>query len=399
MSGINLKDAFGQTPESVKACVQRSLLEGERKEPVMKRKMKLSLAVALAAVMLLAGAALAVSQLGGLGAIYGADNRPERQALLKDIQHLEESYEGNAVRCTMTEALYDPAGNAFALGWTMEPLAQDDQLYVVCDRLTIGGEGPWTRSMNNMSEYLLDGKTGCSVVGELPESCADTQCEITFSVFRPLVEIVRVYDDDSLGIEEEEARYAALLAEGKLPMTGDYNICVHPIIDFRADMSYSDELAASGLMELTDHFTLRMDIGGVSVREIRTCEGQKEFAFDGYEIRILSCEVTPTAAQIDIEYITDEEPGSSVHGEEWDPMLVVRIDVPGLEFWSPNMSVTIEDPVRLEDGRWSTIFRENASSLQVFPEELVITAGYYDEDFNCIIHTEDAITIKLTDKK
>ena len=160
-------------------------------------------------------------------------------------------------------------------------------------------------------------------------------------------------------------------------------------------MSYSDALLQTGLMEIADRFTLKVDISAMDVSEIRTYTGPESFVFDGYEIRIHSCLVTPFTAKLEIEYITDNEPGNGSKG--MGTLLSLKVNVPNTAVWSLNQGGVIEDPVQLADGRWSTMFTMDAMALQVFPEEFQITVGFYDDDFNLIVY-DDIINIKLTDR-
>ena len=105
--------------------------------------------------------------------------------------------------------------------------------------------------------------------------------------------------------------------------------------------------------------------------------------------------VTPFTAKLEIEYITASEPSNG--GRGMGPMLNLQVEVPGTEIWSLNQGGIIEDPVQLEDGRWSTLFTTDALALQVFPEEFKITVGYYNDDLSFIPYN-DVITLKLTDR-
>ena len=104
-------------------------------------------------------AALAVGWVSKIGEMYNMNDNTERQELLKYIQQLNDGYEGNAVRCVLTEALYDSASGSYGLGWSLEPLKDGDKLYVVLDGITIGGERTHTRNEMHVTEYLLDKKT------------------------------------------------------------------------------------------------------------------------------------------------------------------------------------------------------------------------------------------------
>ena len=370
---------------------QRVLANAKGEEPV-KKKLSVSaiLVIALIAVSITAALAVGLGLVSNIGQIYNLNDNSERQQLLKNIQQLNDNYEGNAVRFVLTEALYDSAAGSYGLGWTLEPLKDGDRLYVVLDGITIGGERTHTRNEINVTDYLLEKKTDGTVIGELPEN-GSGECEVTFSILRPIGEIVKVHTPEDEEIKETEKRYSDMLANGQLPMEGDGLI----YSETDGEQSYSDSLLQTGLMEIADRFTIKADISKIAVSEIRTYTGQETFAYDGYEIRIHNCVVTPFTAKLDIEYITDSEPDNG--GKGMGPMLNLQVEVPGTEVWSLNQSGIIEDPVQLADGRWSTLFTTDAQALQVFPEEFKITVGFYNEDLDFVAY-DDVITLKLTDQ-
>ena len=368
------------------------VLANTKGEELVKKKLSVSaiLVIALIAVSITAALAVGLGLVSNIGQIYNLNDNSERQQLLKNIQQLNDNYEGNAVRFVLTEALYDSAAGSYGLGWTLEPLKDGDRLYVVLDGITIGGERTHTRNEINVTDYLLEKKTDGTVIGELPEN-GSGECEVTFSILRPIGEIVKVHTPEDEEIKETEKRYSDMLANGQLPMEGDGLI----YSETDGEQSYSDSLLQTGLMEIADRFTIKADISKIAVSEIRTYTGQETFAYDGYEIRIHNCVVTPFTAKLDIEYITDSEPDNG--GKGMGPMLNLQVEVPGTEVWSLNQSGIIEDPVQLADGRWSTLFTTDAQALQVFPEEFKITVGFYNEDLDFVAY-DDVITLKLTDQ-
>ena len=359
----------------------------------MAKKLSVSAILAIALLVVSITVALAVEWVSNIGQIYNTNDNAERQEMLNDIHQISGCYEGNAVRCTLTEALYDSASGTYGLGWTLEPLNEGDRLYVVLDGIAIGGERVSSRNARNATNYLLKQKTDGAVIGELPENSGG-ECEITFSILRPTGEIVEVHKLDDEDYKDYEKRCREMLANGQLPMEGgELTYCYNGGYD--RYMSYSDALLQTGLMEIADRFTLKVDISAMDVSEIRTYTGPESFVFDGYEIRIHSCMVTPFTAKLEIEYITDNEPGNGSKG--MGTLLSLKVNVPNTAVWSLNQGGVIEDPVQLADGRWSTMFTLDAMALQVFPEEFQITVGFYDDDFNLIVY-DDIINIKLTDR-
>ena len=127
---------------------QRVLANAKGEEPV-KKKLSVSAILVIVLVAVSITAALAVGWVSNIGEMYNMNDNTERQELLKNIQQLNDGYEGNAVRCVLTEALYDSAAGSYGLGWTLEPLKDGDSLYVVLDGITIGGEYTDTRRISS----------------------------------------------------------------------------------------------------------------------------------------------------------------------------------------------------------------------------------------------------------
>lgn len=405
MTNINLKDAFGETPESIKACVRRSLHEEQRREPIMKRKLSVSLIAAVLALALMGCAALAAAQMGFIESLFAHEN-PENgelevdQSITEAVQAMDVVYEGDSVRCTLNEVLWDEVGNSYVLNWTMEPLADGDNLYVICDGVRFGGERAHERNCLYYTEYFLKEAVNGMVLGELPGN-ASPELEMSFTILRPTTELVKAVKSDAETPAEYQSRVKALLEEGNLVVESDgYLRTQHDLetSDSDSDTAYSDHLLSTGVLELADRFTLKADLSVARLNStVRTIEGPTEFVFDTCELRVTECTVTPTSAYLEIQYITNEQPTDG--GKGMGTMLDLYTEVPGVETWCGNADGTIYDPVQLEDGRWMTLFTCEAIGLKVFPDELIITPVTYTEEDNHFIptaHTDCAATLKLT---
>lgn len=302
----NLKDAFGSTPESIKECVQRSLREEQRREPVMKRKMTVSMAIALAAILLIGCVGLAASQMEGIAGIFGYTNSETgetivNEAVFKHIEALNETYEGKTVKFTLTEGMV--SGENVSLAWTLEPVNEGEQFYVLCN-FTVGGEYIGMTMMDSVTEFILDGAESCALSGSV--SGENLLTELKFSILKLNGEPTRLSEWDEEKETEEEfwQRVDALIADGKLPVAGDGVIEVRP----SRDMTYAEELVAAGAAELAEEFTVTVDLSPIrAVEEQRVYEGEKVFDFDGFEVQIVECVVTPVDTRIIFEYICDEQ--------------------------------------------------------------------------------------------
>lgn len=390
----NLKEAFGSTPESIKECVQRSLREDQRREPVMRRKMTLSLAVALAAILLIGCVGFAATQLEGIAGIFGYTDSETgetivNEAVLKHIEALNETYAGKAVRFNLTEALVS-SGN-ISLAWTLEPVNEGEQFYVLCNN-TVGGKYLDMAMLDTVTEFILDGVEQCALSGRV--SGENLLTELKFSIMKLNGEPTRIsgWDDENETEDEFWARMEALIAEGKIPMAGDGVIEVRP----SKDMTYAEELVAAGAAELVEEFTVTVDLNPVkAVDEHRLYEGVKSFSFDGFEIQIVECVVTPADTRIIFDYICDKQ----LTEVELDELLMgFVIGVPGVETWAMVGTADYELPVQLEDGRWKVTITGKVMQQVIYPEELILSLAEYDAEGNPTPLTGEGILLKLTDK-
>ena len=391
----DLKNAFGSTPESVKECVLRSLREEPRREFVMKKKRMLSLAIALAVVLALGCAGFAATQLEGIARIFGFTNHETgetvvNEAALRHITALNEVYEGKTVRFTLTEGMYSPMNSNLALGWTLEPLTEGEMYYVLCD-VQVGGMYMGHMTLSRVTEYILSGAERCALSGSVSGESLLT--ELKFSILKLKGEPVRFegWDDENETEEEFWARSDALIAEGKLPMAGDGVIEVRP----SRDLTYAEELVRAGAAELAEEFTVSFDLRAISpIDEMRVYEGEKTFSFDGFEVQITECTVTPADSRISLEILCDEEALAKdiVRGG------FVRFCPPGEEYWMGAACPRFLAPVRTGDGRWKVSVTYDVMEQLVYPEELILSIAAADENENPILLTGDGILLKLTDR-
>jgi len=395
----NLKKAFGSTPESVKECVRRSLREEKRREQVMKRKMTVSIAAALAVIMMLGCAGFAASQLDGIAGIFGYTD-PEtgevvvNEAAIAQITALNEVYEGKTVRFTLTEGMYTPLTEQVAMSWTLETVDPEAEYYILCNA-QVGGSWIEAGSLMNMTEYFLKGAKQDTRSGVLTGD--GLMAELKFSILKVNGEIVRYsyVEDEASSEERKQTRKEYLeecISEGKLPMAGDGMIEVPGI----PDATYAEELVATGLVELAEEFTVTFDLGAISPGEAyRVYEGEKQFAFDGFEIHFNEVVVTPTGSRIEYDYISDTE----ITQDDMDFLMASpNASVEGVDVWTKSAGATNTDPVQMEDGRWKITVSYRTYAQTVYPEELIFSLTRYDENGDPTPLTGEGIRLTLTDK-
>lgn len=360
----------------------------------MKRKMTLSLAVALAVVMALGCAAFASTQLDGLAGVFGFTNQETgetvvNEAAMKHITALNEVYEGKAVRFTLTEGMYSPLNNYVSMGWKLEPVTEGEKYYILCSE-KVGGSWLEAGSMSYAGEFILDRPVSASRTGYLTGE--GLQTELTFSIMRLNGEPAYVYHGDDETDDEFFTRCEALIAEGKLPMAGDGLIEVRQI----KDKTYAEELVIAGAAELAEEFTVSFDLGAIKpVDEHRVYEGEKNFSFDTFDIEFCRIVVTPGDSRIEFDLLLDKE----ITQEDIDTSAChIDIAVEGMEYWFKAGYPRFSAPEKTGDGRWKVSVTYETTLQAVYPEELIFSINRYDAEGNPAPLTGEGIRLKLTDK-
>lgn len=416
MTEKRLKDAFGETPLSVQYRVKNAL-NGPKEETHMK-KLSIGLVCAMLAVALLGGAAIAGTQWGVLEFLGWRDsegNVAMNRKIASAVQTVGETYDGKAVKMNVTDAIYDSAGKAYTLAWTLENKTPGTEYYVCCDGITFDGQKGWMRSMMNVSEFIIDDRAvECGVTGEAPEN-GGKNVEMTFTILKPLAEIVDVSSAlegvNGEVAQDAEAAYLAEIekinGEGKIAMSGDY------FVEFGEDgwrehETYVEALMRSGKFETVDHFTLSFPLRDDSMGEMKkTCTGETDFKFDGYELRVREAELTPLKAYFKVDYISDEKPGDG--GKGIGPLWEIRFAIddgvdhtkelgqPYNTYWFSNGGGSWDDdPVQMEDGRWLSSYEFEMLELRAWPDEVKMFLVTYDEELNNPdFHTDEAATLRF----
>ena len=387
MKEIDLKAAFGRTPDSVKQCVARSLLLADRKEKSMKRSIPKVILIAALITLLLGTAAFAAGELGVVQLLSIGQEINESAAA--GVQNVEGEYTGSAVRMTMNDALYDDRMNTFAISWVIENLHDDENLYVLFDGVTFGGA--WAESGNgrNQTEFLLPAdETMGSMLGKLPGNDS-TDGEIRFTILRALAPMERIAETETL--EAYRSEIARVQEKGSIPCEGDG---VPVVAEYDLGKTYAENLLATGQFELADQISVSFTLqDGLLDDTYRAYEGEKHFVFDGYELRIREAYMTATGAYFQVEYITPEAPLDLGKGMGWQWKL--RFTDPDGGFWMGSAGGSHEDPVQMEDGRYMSVYTYEVVQMFYQPEKLLMTLVTYDQDFNRTVHEEDTVLLSF----
>lgn len=385
MKETDLKRAFGSTPECMEQCVTRALRLADRRENQMKHSVTKLILVTALIVVLLGAAAFAAGELGVLQLLsIGQDINEDAAA---GVQTVEGEYSGNAVRMTLNDALYDDNMGTFAISWVMENLHDDENLFVLFENVTFGGEGANARSSVNAMEFMLPAdETPGSILGELPDN-ESTEGEIRFTILRALAPMEKIAETDTL--EAYRAEIARVLEKGNIPCEGDG---APAVVGYDLDKTYAENLLATGQFEMADQFSVSFTLQtGLLDDTYRAYEGEKQFVFDDYELRIREAYMTATGAYFEVEYITPEAPVDMGKGMGWP--WKVRFTDPDGGFWFGNAGGSHEDPVPTEDGRYMSVYAFEVVQVFYQPEKLQMTLVTYDEAFNSTVHEEDAVLL------
>lgn len=392
MKPDRLKEAFGSTPEDVKRCVWRALQTERVEERPARRGVRLWAAAALAAVMLLGCVGLASSRLDGLADLFGyvdpdSGDVVVNEAAIRSIQAVNETYEGETVRFTLTEVMHNEADDQIALGWTLEPKAEGAEYYVLCYP-TVGGANLSGGAAKYASEYLLSGPVSCYRNGWLKGD--GLTVEMNFHIMKLNGELEPVSCEDDAKYEEY---LAERVAAGKLPIGGD-GLIEAPILP---GGSYAESLIATGLVEEAEAFTVTFDLASVAaVSEKRVYEGDDVFVFDAFEVHVTECYATPSSSVVKLELV-----GNQPMTQEWLDRIGCVIECPDgeAEYWARAITGTIETMIREENGRWHASMEYQATLQAVYPETLTISLFEYDEAGEPTPLIGEGIELKLSEQK
>lgn len=367
---------------------QRIIASEKGESANMKMRWKISTAailVILASILLAGTVAYAAMRLGVLD-IFTFDGKSNESAA-SGVQIVDASYEGNNVRFTVNDALYDVAGQSYAIGFTIENLTDADNLYVVCESITFDGQESHMRAMMNVDEYILPkGITEGAVMGELPEGSSGI-CEIKYTFLRGL------YPYEALPEDTEDITHAAreLRKSGKIPLEPDGYLPT----EYDPDKTHLQMILASGQFEIADTFTLQFELDSKLLEASKMVySGQVEFEFDDYELRINSAYTTAISAHIEVAYITPNKPKDG--GKGFGPLWGLEFDLPDKSSWTGNAGGRWDDPVQMEDGRYMSVYYYEALELFTQPDTLIMTLVEYDDNFKPTVHEDEAVTLHFT---
>lgn len=363
---------------------QRVIEAGKGESQKMKRKLSASIVLAAVLICMFIVSGAAAAKLGVLNLFSYGDQLNESAA--GGVQRVAASAKGSVIRYTVDEALYDNAGKNFALSFTIENLTNEENLYVLCESISFGGEQAHLRSMNNITEFILpQGTTEGAVLGELPEG-ESSKCEMIVTFLRPLYP----YVDMPYETDDTRAAAAQIRESGGIPVEGDGMIFLEEMYE----MGYVPAFSASGLFEIADRFTLSFNLEpGLLDDTKREYSGPDRFTFDDYELQVLSAYTTATAAYFRIAYITSEPPMDL--GKGFGPAWQLAFDVPGSDAWTGNAGGSWEDPVQLEDGRYMSVYNYEALDLFTQPDTIQMLLVTYDETYTPTVHEKDAVLLSF----
>ena len=386
MKYSNLKSAFGETPDSVKNCVRRSLAQAGRREKIMRKRLPVMVA-AIIVLALIGCAGIAATNFEGIMQFFKTQGNEKAAPVVNEevqefIEPIDISHEGNGVKVVLHEMLYDANADTIALAWTIEARDAKDELYVSCEPRTSAG---FIKSahMNYVTDFMLKGSVVGVFSGNLPEDATDVI--LPFDIIRLKAGTQRVRSGDFEMEEAFDAHVRSLVEGGVLPQAGDGAFELY----FMPGETDTEKLLATGLCELVDSFTLTVPLDeSLSVSKVRTYAGESTIAFDGGQIVIHKLTATPTSVSIDLDYISDV-------GNTAD--FYIDVNPPAFENWCAGVSAVEKEPETLPDGRTKTAVTITASELLVFPDALEMRVLYYQDGTHVVSHASEVIHLPLTE--
>lgn len=350
------------------AAHQSRIWKRIEQEEQMHMKKRLTLTVAVALCALLIGTVAYAAMSGQLASWFSSEDGRTNEDIIGMIQPVQAAYEGDVVRVSVNEAIYDEAGESYALYWTVENLTGEEGLYMLSDWPSFGGEAAYTRLINNTTEVFLNEKlTECVAIGELPEG-SSRDCELNFTILRA-VGPYEIAEDGCI-----ESPLAERVEDGE---------------------DYVSQLVGGGSFEIAEAFKLSFQVGETDTSFLRVPAGETDFVFNDYEIKIERALLTPASALIDIRYITNEPVTDGGKGN--GPLYEFEISVDGEKKWYGNGGALIGEPEQLGDGRWSQLYEFDAKQLFLMPDALRITLVTYEDDdiFKPVYHRDESIELRF----
>lgn len=346
----------------------------------MKKRISAAFIAAIMMLLLLAGTAAAAVRLGVLS-LFTFDGRTNESAAA-GVQMLSSQYDGDSVRFTVNEAIYDKAGGHYTVGFTIENLTDSDRLYLCCDGIYFNAERSYTYT--DVTELILpQGVSEWAVTGELPEH-ADGVCEVRYTILRGLYPFVEA-NSTQMSSDKYLEHIQKIRENGGIPIDVDGYIYTN---DGEWDgKTYTEMLLETGQFEMADQVALRVDMNEKLLEGTKkTCSGPKRFDFDGYALEVVEAYTTPTTACFKVAYITDEAQGTE---GEWSLSFTTPDGTP----WMGGANGAWEEPVQTEDGKYRSVYRFEALNLFVQPDVLHMALVTWDDSTGLTVHEEDTVTL------
>lgn len=243
----HLQNAFPPVPDSVHEALEKALKEKETMKNIQKMRPVFALSMALALVLMLAGAAYAVTQTGVLQYLVSGDATQELQSSVQDVTA---TITEDNIKIDLSGAVYD--GKRLAIGISAENLNPEALAMLTLDAVYLNGDpvsiefqsfaGQWLPSVFAVEDATDTMLSRNPVSGGMLSAALDStyegviRGEAVFTVTRPLNDKIVVLDP---------------------VMWYDYNKAYADSPDMAADYQARYEAIAQSGVEIADAFSCR----------------------------------------------------------------------------------------------------------------------------------------------
>ncbi|MDR0928734.1 MAG: hypothetical protein LBM74_03355 [Oscillospiraceae bacterium] len=379
-----------------------------------------SLALAMALLMLLGGAALAASGWGSRLFLTREDkegNPIVNEALVSLVQPIGQVFEGDAVRMELVDAIYD--GQFFVMTWALQNKLSEDALYLRMEnirqddvRISALATSPQPRNGLIMPGETFEG--GLSIIVEPNKKTDILDFSFDYAVLTPQGEVVPMNYPYELEGEAFEAAYwaevARIEAEGNVALTPDGKLALSPLAlpeNLAEVVPYSQMLVNAGRMAAVETIPVHLSLAPSAMVHSLLPDGQPVEKDNGdYILRITQADSSPGAIHFTLEHefknLKAMEKYAAYYGfpEGANPS-GVRLDW-WYHFENADDTLTYSyhgmpdnNPKLEANGKWVWRYQVTLTGLQIDPDNITIIP-LRDEAANpgeFIPHPEEGITL------
>jgi hypothetical protein len=368
-----------------------------------------SLALAMALLMFLTGAALAASGWGSRLFLTREDedgNPIVNEELVALAQPIGQVFERDRLRVEIIDAIYD--GQYLVLTWTLQNKQTEGDIFVLAENIRQGESYQQMQgTFRQMTEVLLKpGETiesGMSTLWEARGDADTLDIRFDYVVMTPEGELVPMNYPYDLEGEAFQAAYEAEIAR----IEAEGNIAVAPdgSLEFsdKKIIPFSRNLSVNGKMELEEIVQVRLSIPRNAAATSLLPDGQPVEKDNGdYILRVTQANITPGMAHFMLERVFKTREAMEKYADYYYTGGSTGLfwafsfeSTDGAHWYRNGVGYPANTPEEQPDGTWVWLYEATMGNLQSIPDSITIIPTR-DEAANpgeFIPHPEEGITL------